>query len=87
MQKVQYNTDQNNPVIRTYKEAVEKGKKNQHVLPYGKKWAVTNLASGTADNVFTNQKEAIKYAEDNAAAGTAVFVHGSDGRIQDRKDY
>ncbi len=63
MQKVPHNTDQNNPVIRTYKEAVEKGKENQHSLPYGKKWAVTNLTSGTADNVFIDQKEAIKYAE------------------------
>ena len=87
MQKVSYKTDQNNPVVRSYKEAVEKGKKNQHVLPYGEKWAVTNLVSGKATHVFRDPNEAIKYAKANAAAGTAVFIHGPDGRISERKDY
>ncbi len=87
MQKIPYNTDQNNPAIRTYKEAIEKGKENQHVLPYGEKWTVTNLASGAAGHIFAYQKEAIEYAENNATAGTAVFIHGSDGRIKERKDY
>jgi hypothetical protein len=87
MQKIPYKTDQNNPAIRAYKEAVEKGKKNQHVLPYGEKWAVTNLASGIANYVFNNPQEAMKHAEANATQGTAVFIHGSDGRIKERKDY
>lgn len=87
MQKIPYKTDQNNPAIRAYKEAVEKGKRNQHVLPYGEKWAVTNLVSKQADNVFSNPQEAIKYAEANATQGTAVFIHDSDGRIKERKDY
>lgn len=87
MQKIQYKTDQNNPVIRSYKEAVEKGRENQHVLPYGGEWAVTNLVSGKANQVFNNPQDAIKYAEANATAGTVVFIHGSDGRIKERKDY
>lgn len=87
MQKISYKTDQNNPVIRSYKEAVEKGKKNQHILPYGGKWAITNLASGKASHVFNDPQKAIEYAEANATAGTAVFIHGSDGRIRERKDY
>ena len=87
MQKIPYKTDQNNPIIRAYSEAVERGKKNQHVLPYGNKWAVTNLSSGKASNVFNDPQEAAKYAEVNATAGTVVFIHGSDGRIKERKDY
>ena len=87
MQKIRYQTDQNNPAIRAYKEAVEKGMKNQHVLPYGKKWAVAYLGTEKVDHVFDNAQEAIEYAEENAAAGTAVFVHSSDGRIKERKEY
>ena len=87
MQKIPYKTDQNNPAIREYKEAVEKGKKNQHVLPHDGKWAITNLASGTASQIFTSAQEAIDYAKAHAAVGTAVFIHGSDGRIKERKDY
>ena len=88
MEKILYKTNQNDPVIRAYKKAVEKGKKNQHILPYGEKWAVTNLASDKVNHViFDNPKEAIQYAETNATSGTAVFIHSSDGRIKERKDY
>lgn len=87
MQKIPYKTDQNNPAIRAYSEAVEKGKKDQHILPYGEKWAVTNLVSETANQIFNNPQEAMRYAEVNAAQGTAIFLHGSDGRIKERIDY
>lgn len=88
MKKTLYKTNQNDPVIRAYKEAVEKGKKNQHILPYGKKWAVTNLASGRVNPViFDDPQEATQYAEANATSGTAVFIHSPDGRIKERKDY
>lgn len=87
MHKIPYKTDQNNPAIRAYKEAVEKGKKNQHVLPYGKEWAVTNLASEKVDYISSSPQEAIEYAELNATTGTAVFIHGLDGRIKKRIDY
>ncbi len=87
MQKILYKTDQNNPAIRAYRDAVEKGKKNQHVLAYGEKWAVGNLSSGKIDNLFNSKKEAIEFAKSNAAHGTAVFIHAADGRIKERKDY
>ena len=87
MKKILYKTNQNDPVIRAYKKAVEKGKKNQHILPYEGKWAVTNLASDRVDHVvFNSQQEAIEYAEANAIAGTTVFIHGSDGLIKERID-
>lgn len=87
MHKIPYSTDQNNPQIRAYNEAVEKGKKNQHVLPYGKQWAVTNLISSKARYVSNDSNEAIRYAEANATQGTAIFIHGADGRIKKRIDF
>lgn len=87
MQKIPYITDQNNPAIRAYSEAVEKGKKNQHVLPFQGKWTVTDLASEKATNIFSNAQEAINFAKAHAAAGTAVFIHDSNGRIKERQDY
>lgn len=87
MQKIRYQTDQNNPAIRAYREAVEKGMKNQHVLPYEGKWAVANLGTEKIDQVFNDLQEAIDYAEAHAAQDTAVFIHDLDGRIKERKDY
>lgn len=87
MQKIPYKTDQDNPAIRAYSEAIEKGKKNQHVLPYGKKWAVTDIISGKANYVFNNAQDATEFAIANATSGTAVFIHDSDGRIAERRDY
>lgn len=87
MQKIPYKTDQSNPAVRAYSEAVEKGKKNQHVLPYGNGWAVTDLISGKANRVFSNAQEATEFATANATAGTVVFIHNSNGRIAERRDY
>lgn len=87
MKKIPYKTDQNNPAIRAYKDAVEKGKKDQHVLPRGDGWIVKSLLSDTMSQTFVSQQAATKYAESIANQGTAVFVHGADGRIMNRKDY
>ena len=87
MVKIPYKTNQSNPTISAYNEAVEKGKKNQHIIPYGEKWAITNLLSEKASRVFNDSKEAIEYAKANATQGTAIFIHDADGRIRERKDY
>ena len=88
MKKIPYKTDQDNPTILAYKEAVKKGKKDQHVLPRENGWIVKSLLSEKMSQSFGTQQEAAKYAESIAKnLGTAVFVHGSDGRIIDRKDY
>lgn len=88
MKKVLYKTNQNNPVVRAYKKAVESGKKNQHVLPKGNEWVVKRADSERASQVFDTQQEATSYAESIARSqGTAVFVHGIDGRIRDVRDY
>lgn len=87
MKKIPYKTDQNNPAVRAYVEAVKRGKKNKHVLPKGNGWVVRSLTSDEVSQIFTTQKEAADYAHLVATAGTAVFIHGSDGHIRDRKDY
>ncbi len=87
MRRILLKTDQRNQVIRQYNEAVEKGKKNQHVVPYGKKWAVTDLISSKADYITSSPQDALTYAETRATRGTAVFLHGEDGLIVSRKDF
>ncbi|HSW97299.1 MAG TPA: DUF2188 domain-containing protein [Candidatus Saccharimonadales bacterium] len=87
MKKVQYETDQNNPAIQAYIKAVEKGKKDQHVLPRENGWIIKNLLSEKISKLFNTQQEAIKYAEANARQGTTIFIHAQNGLIQDRRDY
>lgn len=87
MQKIPLTTDQKNPVIQAYKDAVEKGKKDQHILPRENGWIVKNLFSEKTSQMFNTQQEAIKFAEMNANLGTAVFIHGQNGLIVERKDY
>jgi hypothetical protein len=87
MKKIPYETDQNNPVIKAYVAAVEKGKKDQHVLQSEKGWVVTNLLSDKISKNFDTQQEAIAYAEAKAVRGTSVFIHARNGLITNRKDY
>jgi len=88
MKKTLYKTDQNNPSVKAYKEAVKKGMENQHVLPRGNDWIVKRAGAERATQIFDTQKEATVYAKSIAQnQGTAVFVHGMDGRIKDRRDY
>lgn len=87
MKKIPYNTDQNNPVIQAYVDAVEKGKKDQHVLPRENGWVVKNLLSDRVSQTFGSQQEAVKFAEQHVSQGTAIFIHGQNGLITDRKYY
>jgi hypothetical protein len=88
MKRVTLKTNQNNPVIRAYKDAVERGRKNQHVLPRASGWIVKRAGSERASKIFSTQTKATEYAKSVAQTqGTSVFVHGSDGRIRDRRDY
>ena len=88
MRKIPLKTNQNNPRIQEYKEAVERGKQNQHVLPRGKAWVVKRAGAEKVSQIFDTQREASDYAHSLAKNhGTAVFIHGSNGRIRERKDY
>lgn len=88
MKKTLYKTNQNNPAVKAYKEAVKKGMENQHVLPKGDEWVVKRAGDEKATKSFGTQTEAAKFATSIAEnQGTAVFIHGTDGRIRDRRDY
>ena len=88
MNKILYKTDQNNPQIKEYKEAVERGKQNYHVLARGNEWIVKRVDSSKPTQVFGTQNEATDFAKSvSQNQGTSVFIHGEDGRIKDRKDY
>lgn len=86
--KLVYKTDQNNPQIKEYKEAVEKGKQSFHVLPFRDQWIVKRADSSAVSETFGTQSEAADYAKSvSQNQGTAVFIHGADGKIVDRRDY
>ncbi len=88
MKRIKLKTNQNHPVIRAYKDAVERGMKNQHVLPRDDEWIVKRAGSERYSKSFNTQMQATEYAKSVAQnQGTSVFIHGSDGRIRDRKDY
>ncbi len=88
MKKTPYKTNQNNPQIKAYKEAVRKGQASHHVIQSGSRWIVKRVGASRASQVFTTQKEAASYAYSVAQnQGTALFVHGADGRIVERRDY
>ncbi len=88
LKKIPYQTDQNHPAIQAYVKAVEKGKENQHIFPEKNGWIIKNLWSGKVSKLFTTQKEALAQAKSVArAAKNSIFIHGSDGRIRERKDY
>jgi len=88
MKRILLKTNQNHPQIKAYKQAVEKGKKNQHVLPKAGSWIVKRADSLKATRVFDTQRQAISHATIIAQnQGTALFVHGEDGRIRERVDF
>ncbi len=88
MNKTLYKTNQNNPEVKAYKNAVKKGLNNHHVLPHGNEWIVKKAGSNRITQSFSTQAEASKFAKSVAQnQGTAVFIHGVDGRIRERTDY
>lgn len=88
MKKKLYKTNQNHPQIKAYKEAVRRGRNAHHVVLHGEQWVVKRAGSDRATRVFATQKEAADYACGVAQSqGTALFIHGIDGRIRERRDY
>ncbi|MBU0578618.1 DUF2188 domain-containing protein [Patescibacteria group bacterium] len=60
--------------------------KSQHVLPRDNSWIVKRAGASRATKIFNNQNQAKKFALDVAKnQGTALFIHGSDDRIRDRR--
>ncbi len=63
-------------------------RKNQHVVPYGKQWAVKGEGNGKATGVYETQGEAFDVGREIAINQRAeLFLHGRDGKIRERNSY
>lgn len=63
-------------------------KRNQHVVPSGKDWAVKGAGAKRATEVLPTKREAIDVARKiSQNQGTELFVHGQDGKIQSRDSH
>ena len=87
MNKKRLQTDQNNPVVRAYKDAIEREKNNFHIFPHNNTWVVRKIDQTDSQHIFTNQKAAEQYVSSLATQGTAIFIHNENGTIAQRKDY
>lgn len=89
MKKTILRTNQNDPQIKAYKEAVERGKHNYHIVPIDGGWALRKADAHSARDTFGTQSEAIKAGREVAGnqGGSELIIHGHDGRITDRESY
>lgn len=63
-------------------------KKNQHVVPKGKDWAVKGAGNERATAIVPTQAEAIKIARDIAMnQKSEVVIHRPNGIIRDKDSY
>jgi hypothetical protein len=63
-------------------------KKNQHVVPSGKDWAVRGAGNDRKTAVVNIQAEAIKIAREIAInQKSEVVIHRPDGTIRDKNSY
>ena len=63
-------------------------KKNQHVIPSGKDWAVKGEGNARKTVIVDTQAEAIKIAREIAIKQKSeVVIHRPDGTIRDKDSY
>ncbi|HRY34036.1 MAG TPA: DUF2188 domain-containing protein [Bacteroidales bacterium] len=63
-------------------------KKNQHVVPHGKDWAVKGAGNERVTKIVDTQAEAIEIARSIAInQKSEVVIHRTDGRIRDKDSY
>jgi len=63
-------------------------KKNQHIVPRGKVWAVKSAGATRATIIVSSQKEAIKIGRGiSKINGTELIIHRPDGRIRDKDSH
>jgi len=63
-------------------------KKNQHVVPSGKDWAVKGAGNSRKTAIVGTQTEAIKIAREIAInQKSEVVIHRQNGRIRDKDSY
>jgi hypothetical protein len=63
-------------------------KKNQHVVPHQKQWAVVGAGNSKATKITSTQQEAIVLATQIAKNQTSeLLIHGKNGRIREKNSY
>lgn len=63
-------------------------RRNQHVVPHSKGWAVRPEGSERATSVHSTQAEAITRGRETARTqGTELFIHGKNGQIRERDSH
>ncbi|MCW5519405.1 DUF2188 domain-containing protein [Aureitalea sp. L0-47] len=63
-------------------------KKNQHVVPHGKGWAVKGAGNQKATKVTSTQKEAINVARNIAKnQKSELLVHNQKGQIRQKDSF
>lgn len=63
-------------------------KKNQHVVPHGKGWAVRGEGNKKVTAITSTKREADKVGRNIARnQKSELFIHGRDGKIQDRDSF
>jgi hypothetical protein len=63
-------------------------KKNQHVVPLGKGWAVKGEGNSKYTVITEKKADATKIARNIAKnSNSEIIIHGKDGRIQDKDSY
>lgn len=63
-------------------------RRNQHVVPSGKDWAVKGAGSSKATEILPTKSLAVGRAREvSRNQGTQLIVHGRDGKIQSRDSH
>lgn len=63
-------------------------KKNQHVVPHGKDWAVKGAGNDKYTSFHDSQKDAINKAREIAInQKSEVVIHNKQGQIRDKDSY
>ena len=74
-----------NKQIRSYCKAVQKGNKNQHIVPSSNGWAVKKGLSNKASQIFSTKREAVERGREIAKNQKAeLIIHRKDGRFEKR---
>jgi len=61
---------------------------DQHVVPYGDKWAVRGAGNQKVTRITDTKKEATQIAREiSRNQGSELFIHGKDGKIQARDSH
>lgn len=70
--------------VKNYGSSYRQGLKVRHVVKRDNGWAVKRSGASKASRVFRDQSRAISSARKQAkSAGSAVVIHGRDGKIRD----